>query len=194
MWSQILILIVAFISVFFYSNRLPEQNKDLKIIGSLSFLLIFTIEAVLLAEFPFDQMVAEITAILLCCLLLVLLLLTIRFLRPEISRYPYGFAFIPLSVPLLYPFMHESEAIFNIILMMLQSCSLFVLSLLVIGHFDQFKRGWLAIISIISLLSAFLIYWVLPDFHEIEIWYWKPFIATGMFSLALSFPYLLTNK
>lgn len=76
---------------------------------------------------------------------------------------------------------------------MLQSGSLLVLLLLIIGHYEQFKRKWLAVISILSILFAFLIYWILPEYAVIEIWYWKPLIAIGMISFVLTFPYLLTK-
>lgn len=172
---------------------MEAQFKDLKYLGTGVLSLVFILESLQFYSADILPIIHDIIALLIQALVLIILLITIRLLRPEISRYPYGFAYIPIIVVLMYPFIEESQAITTIIYMMIQGGSVFVLALLIIGHFDVIKRGWLAIITIVSFLSAYLIYWILPADLEIETWYWKPFIAIGMLTASLTLPYLVKD-
>lgn len=193
MWSQILILILSPLCILLYLKRLDVQFRDLKYLGTGTLLLVFVLESLQFYSTEILPLIHDILALLVQALVLIILLLTIRLLRPEISRYPYGFAYIPIIVVFLYPLIEESQAITTIIYMMIQAGSVFVLAMLIIGHFDVIKRGWVAIITIISFLSAYLIYWILPSAFEIEAWYWKPFMAIGMLTASLTFPYLVRD-
>lgn len=194
MWSQILILIVSVCSAFIFAKRTDKECKDIKIIGVLAYLLSFFAQLILLIDLNFNELISEYTFIAVLVLSLSILLMTIRWLRPEIARYPYGFVFIPSLILLFYPVIQGTEAITNIIQMMIQISTILVLVLLVIAHYDHFKRGWLMSLSILSYIIAFILYWILPQFLSVELWMWESFIAIGMISTSLTFPNLLTEK
>lgn len=150
-------------------------------------------EGINILAFDIPIFVPDLIDLLAHVLVFILLLLAIRYLRPDISRYPYGFAYLPGIIMLVYPLIDKSEAITIIIYMMMQAGSILVFTFLIVGHYDQIKRGWMGIIAITSFLAAYLIFWILPSAFEIQVWYWKPFLAIGMLSASLSFPYVLND-
>lgn len=194
MWSQILILIVSVLSAFIFAKRTNKKRRDIKITGVLAYLFTFLVQFILLIDLNFKELISEYVLIAVLVLSLTILLMTIRWLRPEIARYPYGFVFIPSLILLFYPVIQGTDAITNIIQIMIQISAIVVLIFLVIAHYDHIKRGLLITISIISYVIAFIIYWILPEFFSIKIWMWESFIALGMISTSFTFPNLLTEK
>jgi hypothetical protein len=193
-WSQILLLLTVPAALYFSLTRTSIRRRDAKIISSITLLLLFVHELLLVTESQIIEITAGYFVIVINSLILVLLLLAIHWLRPAYARYPYAFVYVPLIIGLSYPLIDGTEVLVNIILIIVQGGSLLVFIGLYAGHFSAFKRGWLAIISILSFLSAFGIFWFLPEQVEISIWMWQPLVVLGMISASLTFPNLLSEK
>lgn len=188
MWSQILLIFTAFGASYLLFSRIPSVHRDVKALLISS--AIITAAAELLEFFPFtySNLIQEYLLIILFTLILIVLLMTIRVLKPSYARYPYASVFLPLLVLISYPFIQGTPALTSVILQILQGGSILVLAMLIAAHFGQFKRGWMAIGIFLSMLTAYLIYWLLPLFMDLAVWMWQPFVITGMIFTAISFP------
>jgi hypothetical protein len=198
-WSVILILIVSVISGLILANKVDPEALDIKLSGIFLFIIVFSAELIPLIHFrlvevPSFQAIFNYLSISTFALILTMLLMTIRWLRPEIARYPYPFVFVPLLIIAFFPFIEGTESITNIILLMIQAGSILVLALLITLHYKHFQKGWMIILSLLSFIAAFTIFWIIPGFADIQIWMWKPFIAIGMFTFSLTYPNLLSDK
>lgn len=125
---------------------------------------------------------------------LIILLSTIRCLKPDYARYPYPFVFIPLIIMAFYPFIQGTDALTLLILKLLQAGSLITFLLLIIGHYDMFKRGWMVILSLVLFLSSYLLYWYMPEQVTVANWMWQPQLAIGIFLSSITYPYMLINN
>jgi len=85
-WSQVLLLLVLPMALYLYISRMGKNRRDALITGVLVLLLIFVREIVTLTGIPQREVIEEYAAILLLVMLLILILMSIRRLRPEISR------------------------------------------------------------------------------------------------------------
>lgn len=194
MWSQILLIFTAaVISVLFY-KRVPKEQSDIRFFLIFSSLAAGITELFHLISFPYSDVIREYLLITLFTTILIILLMTIRVLKPSYARYPYPSVFLPALVLISYPFIQGVTALTSVIHQILQGGSIIVLVMLISAHYNQFKRGWMAVGIFITMLSAFLIYWVVPLFSEITVWMWQPFLIAGMIFSSLSFPRIFRDS
>jgi hypothetical protein len=193
-WSQILLIVFAALSILFLIKRVPASGKEIGIFGVLICLL--TVAHQLFDIFKVDQyeIINDYLSLSSYSFVLIILLYTIRSLKPEYARYPYLFVFLPLIIPAFYPFIQGTDALTSLILKLLQAGSLITFLLLIIGHYDTFKRGWMVILTLILFLTSYMIYWYMPEQVSVELWMWQPQLAIGILLTSISFPYILINN
>jgi len=189
-WSQILLIISSLLSVYFLLKRIPEGRIEIKILGVISCFSVFFHELFYILEIYHYQLVTDYLSIGIYSLLLVIILITIRFHKPEYARYPYLFVYTPILVLLLYPFIQGTDVLTSLILKLIQAGSIIALLLIVIAHYELFKRGLQASVSIILLATSYLIFWFLPVQYNLELWMWQPQLALAMLLISLTFPYI----
>jgi hypothetical protein len=189
-WSQILLIISSLISVYFLLSRIPENRKDIKILGGISCFSVFSHELLHIFEITHYQLVTDYISIAIYSVLLIIILITIRLHKPEYARYPYLFVYTPILVLLLFPFIQGTEVLTSLILKLIQAGSIIALLLLSIAHYELFKRGWQAGVSILLLATSYLIFWFFPDKMNLQLWMWQPQLAVSMFLLSITFPYI----
>ncbi len=194
MWSQILLLLTIPVAIYFLFTRIENAHYDVKVNGLITLFLLFSNELLPLLNEEFYITISGYLVMGIHVFILIVLLDVIHWLRPEFSRYPYPFVYIPLIILLSYPFIEGTEVLINIILTIIQGGSLFVLGTLYIGHYSSFKRKWIALLSIFTFLAAFSIFWFLPGNIEISKWMWQPLIVVGMISSAYTLAYLLLDN
>lgn len=195
MWSQILISISCFVSIFIVLNRVPKWNRDIKISATTALLFILATEILLFVSFTYDELVTEALTLLAFTILLSVLLMIIRVVKPEFVRYPYPIVYMPLIIVLGYPLIKGINALTDLILILLQGGGIIVFFLLFTAHNDRFKRRWLLLSGGFLLFAAYIIYWFLEsymaDYHN---WVWQLLATMGMISTAMEFPRILINN
>lgn len=192
-WSQILLLLIIPVSIYMYQARMGSDRKDAKVIGVMVLITALFYEISRHIEFTYKEITQEYLSITIFVLILILILMSIRRLRPEISRYPYPFVYVPLLILLFYPLIQGTVALTNIILMIIQGGSVAASLFLTIAHYDLFKKRWVAILNVILLLSAYVIFWYLPVLFDTRIWMWQSLLAAGMITAAISLPVILSE-
>ncbi len=190
MGSQILLIISSLLSVYFILSRVPENRKDIKLLGTISCVSVFSHELLHIMEVTYYQVVTDYISIGIYSLLLIIILITVRLHKPEYARYPYLFVFTPILILLFFPFIQGTDVLTSLILKLIQAGCIISLLLIIIAHFELFKRGWQTGITIFLLATSYLIYWFLPEQYNQEMWMWQPQLAVSMLLLAVNFPYI----
>jgi hypothetical protein len=193
-WSQILLLLTIPAAIYFSLSRINPERKDAKAVSAILLIVLFVNEVMIVSGAETHEIISGYLVISMNALMLILLLIGIHWLRPGYARYPYLFVYFPLIIVLSYPLIDGTEVLVNIILMIIQGGSLLVFASLYAAHFSTFKRNWLAVISVISFLAAYIVFWYLPESVNITLWMWQPLIVMGMISASLTFPNLLSEK
>lgn len=192
-WSQVLLLLVIPMSLYLYVSRMGKNRRDALVTGVFVLIVAFLREIISLIDIPRRALIEEYAAILLLILLLILILMSIRRLRPEISRYPYPFVYVPVTILLFYPLIQGTEALTNIIFKIIQGGSVLALLFLTVAHFSLFVRRWIAVANVIALLLAYIIFWFAPLFMATEQWMWQSLLSVGMIASSIAFPVILSE-
>jgi hypothetical protein len=192
-WSQILLLLIIPVSIYLYQARMGNNRRDAKVIGLMVLIAALIFEITRHIEFTYKEMSQEYLIISIFIMILILILMSIRRLRPEISRYPYPFVYVPVLILLFYPLIQGTNALTDIILMIIQGGAVVAAVFLTAAHFDLFKKRWVAILNVLLLMSTYIIFWYLPAFIEIRIWMWQSLLAAGMITAAISLPVILSE-
>ncbi|PWN07555.1 hypothetical protein [Rhodohalobacter mucosus] len=192
-WSQVLLLLVLPISLYLYITRMGKDRRDALFTGAIVLILMFFREIVSLTDVTGRELLKEYSAILLLVLLLILILMSIRRLRPEISRYPYPFVYVPFIILLFYPLVQGTEALTNIIFIIIEGGSVLSLLFLTIAHFSLFEKKWVAVLNVVVLFLAYIFFWFEPQFFAAEQWMWQSLLSIGMITSSIAFPVILSE-
>lgn len=192
MWSQILISLSAILSMVLVLYRVPGRFTDVKFLAFSAFLLVFSTEMLGFFSFQYDAVVREWSILIIFIFLLSVLLMTVRTVKPEIVRYPYFFVYIPFTLILAFPFVQGTDALINLILILLQGGAVVVLILLYAGHREELKREALYLSGVLCLLAAYVSFWFLESITGIYYdWIWQLLTSAGMICLVIEAPRLL---
>ena len=191
MWNALFSTITAITCLFLVIKTFPTEQKGIKIT---------TITALGLwgLSITFDrigsshvELVITLLKSISLSLLLVLFLIFVRERKPAIFRYPMGMTIIPLTIPIVYLFVHDIEIMNRVIFMSVQGASILIFALLGITYFKLIENKWLLLIGVISLIWGFLFFWVLQNHFTVFSWAWGLSNSIGMICSVYSFSGLL---
>ena len=180
-------------SVYLYISRMGKDRGDALAAGTVILILSFLEEFLTYVDIPNREVIAEYMAIVMMVLLLILILMSIRRLRPEISRYPYPFVYLPAAILLFYPLIQGTEALTHLILMIIQGGSVLALLFLTVAHFSLFEKKWIAVITVLSFFGAYVLFWYAPMFMTIQQWMWQSLLSVGMIGASIAVPVILSE-
>lgn len=159
--------------------------------ASVSLVLISAHEVVSLIPFPGQEYISWLLYTSAFSFILVMLLMTIRNLKPEFTRYPYPFVFMPLLLLIAAPFIQAVSILMNFISILLQGGGVLVLFLLYTGYPERFKRLWLAITGLVAFIIAYILCWFMSGLPHIYSWMWQTLAAVGIFATSFTYPRLI---
>lgn len=171
LWSELLVITIsagAAFWLFFFSGK---ESLHAKFHLSLAVLCVFSA----FVPFPVTDQVAAVieewVSILGVTFLLVMFALLIRELKPVYARYPFGFTYTPLLIPVVYPFIADADILKMLLNQILQGGVLAIALLLYIPVIRFVKQHLIYIISVLLLGVTFVIYWFEPAGVASSVWH-----------------------
>lgn len=180
MWGQIFTFIAAILCLYFVYKHLTDRVKSVKYVSSAALLIWILMHIFYGIDLPHHQNILDMIHITGLALVLVTLLLIIRYLRPEIFRYPYVLAFAPLLIPVAQLLVIDTHLIKDIIVMSTQGVAIFVFVLLMMSNKLDLSARFSIIVSAILLIITFILVWFLSNNFVIEDYLWQILLSAGM--------------
>lgn len=180
MWGQLLLFLATVYSLYLFIRVLPAQNRDLKIISVITFIIWLLSQVIYSGEMNFyEDIHHDFIQITIISLILSAELILVRLMRPDVFRYPYFLVFTPLLIPASFILIINTYMIKDIVFMTTQGIAILVYLLLTFEKQEVNLFSKKAIIGIVLLLIAYLTYWFIQTIQPLNSIVWESMLAVG---------------
>ena len=180
MWGQLLLFLATVYCLFLFIKVLPAQNRVLKIITVITFIVWLLSQVIYSGEMNFyEDIHHDFIHITIISLILTAELILVRLMRPGVFRYPYFLVFAPLLIPASFILIINTYMIKDIVFMTTQGIAIIVYLLLMFEKQEVNLFSKKGIAGLVLLLLAYITYWFIQNIQPLNSIVWESMLSVG---------------
>jgi len=184
-WSQILVLVCAFLSLVYITVKLKNKFTAEYLMIFITLIFVFLLFLNLGDQNALYSKAENYIQIFILCSILALELIIIRSLRPVHSQFPYPFVFAPYLAFATVPFMFATTNLYMVTAVILGGGALIVSYLLLPGLMQRIESNGFLLTGIL-LLSVAYIFQIFRNLYTVaDSWITDVPFALGMFFVSV---------